>query len=683
MNDEQTTSPRPALRWMRRSDPPAPDANAFPLPADRAQLLHRLSDRAWPLLLDCMNRHWAMETLPADAGTIITFRGAGGCELALVPETGFEQPRALRACYDEATDTWYESDDTGAMFDAWDDGIVEAAVSQLDLPNPYHYNPIFTDPEDMPADLISEEERTLLIAHLQQVLETCFDLDALHADACRRMRDAADPQVLDIWRCIAGQCGFDPERIRIDDYSALLRTLSWIARIQALAPELLWIAWLVASSVRFDWDGAQPVKWLREKVMDQDASRDDWRRLVRLQPSGIAGTYNRPRDMILPEVLSILRAGRLSGIDILPATPEAQWVLGFRIPPDAHAMVTCRGHALPRSLAGVVLREGILRSRSGQLEAFEQRELSLLLAWLETRGTAAADPNQIRAGWPALWRQVRHWLTSEADDRPWSFAVGPCSFLGWVVKPIFGSRALRLEGYAMRHCAANYTSQCAQGSLRFFRVTRQTDGTRMTLSLEHDAGRWTLHEIRGLANAAPDEDARAWAESFAAWYSNIAGQEPGSNGEGAPEGASCPVCGESDDCTEHLLVRISPISGQIHGPFAAAVERTARSLEAHILDVARGYTRCVELTPFVATLVRELCRCGNVFEREWRERYAQWINLSGRVRSCVAGHLEHMDDVRVRVVDTVTEDGTITRENWLYAAQPETTLKTLAVQIRG
>ncbi len=682
MTHEQTTPPRPALRWMRRTDPPAPDANAFPLPGDRAQLLRRLSDRAWPLLLDCVDRHWAMETYCSGGdGTILAFHGAGGC--ALILETDTSYPRAYRARYDEDVGVWHESDDTNVMFGAWDDGIVETVLRQLDLPDPYHYNPVFTDPEDMPADLISEEERELLSAHLQQLLDTCFDLDALHADACRRMRDAADPQVLDIWRCIAHQCGLDPERLRLDDYTSLASMRSWIVRIQALAPELLWVAWLVASTVRFDWTGEQPVRRLREQVLDMDASRDDWRRLVRLPASVLAGMYERPRDMILPEILSILRASRLCGIDILPGTPEADWVLGLRIPAEVHAMVTCRGQALPRPLAGVVMREGIARLRMGQLEAFERRELSLLLAWLEASGMEAADPNRIRAGWPALWRQVRHWLASRTDDCPWSFAVGPCRFLGWTVQPIAGSRALRLEGSAMRHCAANYTGQCEQGKLRFFRATRNSDGVRVTLSLEHERGHWTVHALKRRANADPDAAALCWAEHFAEWYSEIARQELEPIGEEKPDGDTCPVCGGDADCDDHLLVRFAVVSGHIDGPFAAVVERTARALEAHILDVARGNARGVEFTPFVAALVRELRRCGSVVEREWRDRYSRWINLTGRVRSCVAGHLEHMDGVHVRPVDSVAEDGTITRENWLYAARPDATVKALATQMRN
>ena len=234
----------------------------------------------------------------------------------------------------------------------------------------------------------------------------------------------------------------------------------------------------------------------------------------------------------------------------------------------------------------------------------------------------------------------------------------------------------------MRHCAANYASQCEQGSLRFFRATRQADGTRMTLSLEHFGEHWCVHEFRGRANADPDADALNWAEGFAAWYSDIAGYEAGITGIVAPDGASCPVCGGKADCGNHLLVYVSAISAHVEGPFAAVLERIARALEARIIDVARGFPQCEEPTPFVAELARELRQCGSLVQPETRERHARWINLALRVRSCVAGHLAHMDGVHARAVDAIAEDGAVTRENWLYAQQPERTLKVLAAQIR-
>lgn len=689
MNDMQETTNTtstaipPSQRWMRQATPPLFDATTLGLRAERAALLAKLCARAWPLLLDCIDQHWAVEYERMGFGIAITFRGAGGCEVILMPETDIDYPRAVAGNTDPATLDWYEWESDTNVFGAWDDGIAEEVVRRLDLPDPRDYDPDdfdpdLTDPDDMPEDVVSEDEMELLRCHVQHILDTCFDLKALHADALQRMLDAADPQVLDMWRCIAARCDFDPTSLRLDDYTLLQRTRDWMTRLHELAPDLLWLGWLVGWNLQFEGDAQQPVKWLRQQVMDIGASRDDWRRLVRVPTSAMAGMYNRSRDTILPEILSIVRASRLCGIDLVPETPQAYWALGFQIPEDPHAMVTCRGYALPRGLAAVVMREGIVRVQDGRLEVFEEHELSLLMAWLNACGVEAADPNQIRAGWPALWRQVKNWLASRADDRMWSFAVGACSHQGWTILPITGSRALRLEGHAMRHCAADYTSRCENGRLRFFRATRQADGARMILSLEHQGGQWSMHEFKGRANADPDAEALDWADGFAAWYSDIAGHQSGVTVEATPDGESCPVCGGSADCERHFIVSVSAISGHTAGPAAARLERLARGLEARIINVARGFRQDTEDSPFVTTLARELRAFGSLFQPESRAQYARWINLSGRTRSCINGYLEHMDGVHSRAVEDPAEDGVVTRKNWLYAAQPERILKALA-----
>ena len=214
MNDTQDTTKttstpsRPAQRWMRQPNLPLFDAATLGLPAARAALLARICARAWPILLDCIDRHWAMETESLGDSMAIIFRGAGGSELILMPETDTQYPRAVAAHTDPATEDWCEWNPESNYFEAWDDGIVDEVVRRLELPDPEHYDPEFPELED----LLKEDEGALLHSHLQRVLDTCFDLDALHSDAHQRMRAAADPQVVDMWQCIATHCGFNPDR---------------------------------------------------------------------------------------------------------------------------------------------------------------------------------------------------------------------------------------------------------------------------------------------------------------------------------------------------------------------------------------------------------------------------------------------------------------------------------------
>ncbi|TSE31892.1 HIRAN domain-containing protein [Tepidimonas taiwanensis] len=77
--------------------------------------------------------------------------------------------------------------------------------------------------------------------------------------------------------------------------------------------------------------------------------------------------------------------------------------------------------------------------------------------------------------------------------------------------------ALRAEGEAMRHCAADYWSDCAWEGMRFFRL-QATNGERATASFELDADAepplYEWHDCRGPRNAPACDTIQALAQQL-------------------------------------------------------------------------------------------------------------------------------------------------------------------------
>jgi hypothetical protein len=87
----------------------------------------------------------------------------------------------------------------------------------------------------------------------------------------------------------------------------------------------------------------------------------------------------------------------------------------------------------------------------------------------------------------------------------------------WTITEILTSRALFLEGQAMRHCVATYKARCIQRQVSIWSVQVETQrGRQRALTIEVDIPKRTICQVRGKCNRLPSANERAIVERWAA-----------------------------------------------------------------------------------------------------------------------------------------------------------------------
>lgn len=86
----------------------------------------------------------------------------------------------------------------------------------------------------------------------------------------------------------------------------------------------------------------------------------------------------------------------------------------------------------------------------------------------------------------------------------------------WTITQLLTSRALFLEGQAMRHCVATYAGRCARGKTSIWSVQLEGRwGRRRVLTVEVDLATRTICQARGVCNRTPQaaerEVVKRWA----------------------------------------------------------------------------------------------------------------------------------------------------------------------------
>ncbi len=87
----------------------------------------------------------------------------------------------------------------------------------------------------------------------------------------------------------------------------------------------------------------------------------------------------------------------------------------------------------------------------------------------------------------------------------------------WTITEILTSRALFLEGQAMRHCVATYKEKCVCRQVSIWSMQVETQrGRQRALTIEVEIPKWTICQVRGKCNRLPSANERAIVESWAA-----------------------------------------------------------------------------------------------------------------------------------------------------------------------
>jgi hypothetical protein len=88
----------------------------------------------------------------------------------------------------------------------------------------------------------------------------------------------------------------------------------------------------------------------------------------------------------------------------------------------------------------------------------------------------------------------------------------------WTITEILTSRALFLEGQAMRHCVASYKERCLRREVSIWSMQVQTQrGQYRALTIEVDLQKKTIGQVRGKCNRMPKDNER---EVVARWAAN-------------------------------------------------------------------------------------------------------------------------------------------------------------------
>jgi hypothetical protein len=86
----------------------------------------------------------------------------------------------------------------------------------------------------------------------------------------------------------------------------------------------------------------------------------------------------------------------------------------------------------------------------------------------------------------------------------------------WTITEILTSRALFLEGQAMRHCVATYKEDCIRRQVSIWSMQVETQrGRQRALTIEVDIPKRTVCQVRGKCNRLPSANERAIVERWA------------------------------------------------------------------------------------------------------------------------------------------------------------------------
>ena len=87
----------------------------------------------------------------------------------------------------------------------------------------------------------------------------------------------------------------------------------------------------------------------------------------------------------------------------------------------------------------------------------------------------------------------------------------------WTITEILTSRALFLEGQAMRHCVATYKDDCIRRQVSIWSMQVETQrGQQRALTIEVDIPKRTICQVRGKCNRLPGANERAIVERWVA-----------------------------------------------------------------------------------------------------------------------------------------------------------------------
>jgi hypothetical protein len=87
----------------------------------------------------------------------------------------------------------------------------------------------------------------------------------------------------------------------------------------------------------------------------------------------------------------------------------------------------------------------------------------------------------------------------------------------WTITEILTSRALFLEGQAMRHCVATYKEQCLRRQVSIWSMQVETErGRNRALTIEVDIPKRMICQVRGKCNRLPSAKEQAIVEGWAA-----------------------------------------------------------------------------------------------------------------------------------------------------------------------
>jgi PcfJ-like protein len=87
----------------------------------------------------------------------------------------------------------------------------------------------------------------------------------------------------------------------------------------------------------------------------------------------------------------------------------------------------------------------------------------------------------------------------------------------WTITEILTSRALFLEGQAMRHCVATYKEHCVRRQVSIWSMQVETQrGRQRALTIEVDIPKRAICQVRGKCNRWPSANERAIVERWAA-----------------------------------------------------------------------------------------------------------------------------------------------------------------------
>lgn len=336
-------------------------------------------------------------------------------------------------------------------------------------------------------------------SQLQQQLVAALGFDA---EVCRIAADLNRYESVDAWDCTV----IAPHR-------------DWFLRLQADAPQLLSLGYaLRAGGAPLDPD-LEPVAAIRSHLRARGLLPKGWVLLCRVPDADSRLGYLCADWGSVDSLVPYLNAHVRAGLDTL-----AGWAFLLALdgldPADG----------LTEPVLRILLREAVATEARGSLEAWLETDGRRINRWSWNHRGFTPDPNQARAGWPWLRRQLlaaeRKWLLAQELAQP--YALREYRQGCWTARALETVPSVRAEGAEMGHCLAHLNTECeyrvdrfADGHARYFSLRDARTHARVaTLEIERcedDAG-WQVAECRGPADQPVADPVVAFARSLAHAY---------------------------------------------------------------------------------------------------------------------------------------------------------------------